>query len=1032
MNDVPLRRVFLSSVTGEFGEHRRMLKDDLSLPRVKVQEQDDLIQSGGKLLQTLNDYIRDDCDAVIHLVGCETGHPLKPDEVRWLLETYDDFPDRFPFLQADLNRHVANDPRLSYTQMEAWLALYHHKRCHLYRPFDLLTNQLAGEHPQLIHWQRLESLGEHHGTFDDPQHLCRRVLRDLHNLWPQDIPNASNPVWLPYPTIGDLFTGRTDFLTRLRGRFTADNGTTAPVRCKALHGLGGVGKTRLAVEYAWAYAGAYSAVLFVSANSPDEMGRALAESIGPMGLNLEEHAAPEQDVRVAAALRWLREHPGWLLVLDMIETGEAAEDVDQRFLRCFGGHVLSTSRLDRWSEAIESIEVDVLALDDAAQFLLQRTNPKHGGRGRKSQSTDTADAAELAAALDGLALALEQAGAFIAQWRITLAEYLRRWRSKLPEVQSWHDPRTMKYPRSLAVTWQTTVEQLSFEAQCLLNMLSFFAPDPIPGDVFAGAPPATLLYAVTHIRSDGRHRNVWRKVLAFVRYIFRPPTPVKHTGRLEDFDFSKYGKADVNAALEELASFSILRQTDGTNPGVVIHRVVQAVIKQRLSEVDRGEFAEFALVLLGYVVAMSPIADVAHWQTWEQISPHVRSMLNEAEYGDGSEALALGFMAGLGAYCLHKALYDEAELWLRKVVDRAEERPGVVLDSNAYIGSLTNLATIAGHKFAASESERLFIKALELLREQEHPNLAQIALVECNLGRLAFETGDRPRARTLTLSSLEVLRNVPGQDYPTALNNLGLIEYEEEDLEAAEKCFREALQVETDLLGSRHPAIARTRSNLGRVLRDKGQFSEAENNFRLAIDIYREFHGPDYPELGITQSNLGQLAQMADRYDEAEQCFIDALRIHRASHAAGHPRIAIELVNLGNLYILQSRFEEAVQRIEEAIAIDQEAYGPDHWEIATDWFNLAMAKMGLHDFDEAKDLLERALAIKIRERGASHSSVSEVKLLLARIAELQVCGTDSIPLPNLRQLRTSQHVGRNDPCPCKSGKKYKHCCGRKR
>ena len=71
------RRIFLSSVTGEFGEHRRMLKADLSLPRVKVQEQGELVQGEGKLLQTLDKYIREDCDAVIHLFGSEVGQPLR-------------------------------------------------------------------------------------------------------------------------------------------------------------------------------------------------------------------------------------------------------------------------------------------------------------------------------------------------------------------------------------------------------------------------------------------------------------------------------------------------------------------------------------------------------------------------------------------------------------------------------------------------------------------------------------------------------------------------------------------------------------------------------------------------------------------------------------------------------------------------------------------------------------------------------------------------------------------------------------------
>lgn len=174
--------VFLSAVSNEFGPHRIMLKADLGLPSVKVQEQSDLIQGGGKLLQTLDDYIRDSCDVVIHLIGRETGNALKPDEVRWLLHTYPGFGQRFPFLVHDLH---ASPPQLTYTQIEAWLALYHERRCHLYRPVDLQQNPLPDDHPQQQHWQRLRSLGEHRGSFDDAPHLCRGVLRDLHDILPR-------------------------------------------------------------------------------------------------------------------------------------------------------------------------------------------------------------------------------------------------------------------------------------------------------------------------------------------------------------------------------------------------------------------------------------------------------------------------------------------------------------------------------------------------------------------------------------------------------------------------------------------------------------------------------------------------------------------------------------------------------------------------------------------------------------------------------------------------------------------------------
>lgn len=295
MTESPVRQIFLSAVTAEFGQQRRLVKGDLSLPRVKVQEQGDLTQGGGKLLQTLDDYIRDDCHAVVHLVGSQAGEPLKADEIRWLMATYSDFAQRFSFLGDQL---ADDPPTLTYTQMEAWLALYHNKRCHLYRPSELDKQPPAADHPQQVHWERIHSRGEHHGAFDDVNDLRIKLLRDLHNLWPHDVPTTRRPVLLPYQSLGTLFKGRERILDDLRTSLqVAGTGRATAITGKAVHGLGGVGKTRLAVEFAWRHVPDYIAVLMVTADAPDNLRREVAELTKPSVLDLPEHAATDSTLR---------------------------------------------------------------------------------------------------------------------------------------------------------------------------------------------------------------------------------------------------------------------------------------------------------------------------------------------------------------------------------------------------------------------------------------------------------------------------------------------------------------------------------------------------------------------------------------------------------------------------------------------------------------------------------------------------------------------------------------------------------------
>ena len=101
-------------------------------------------------------------------------------------------------------------------------------------------------------------------------------------------------------------------------------------------------------------------------------------------------------------------------------------------------------------------------------------------RARKRLASDEADAAELAHNLGGLALALEQAGAYIAYRRMALANYLRDWIAHLQSVQTWHNLQLMKYPRNLAVTWETTLGQLGASEIALLYLFAHLAPEPIP------------------------------------------------------------------------------------------------------------------------------------------------------------------------------------------------------------------------------------------------------------------------------------------------------------------------------------------------------------------------------------------------------------------------------------------------------------------------------------------------------------------------------------------------------------------------
>ena len=182
---------------------------------------------------------------------------------------------------------------------------------------------------------------------------------------------------MPYPSLGPLFKGRDDVMAELRTSLEKSKGGNAAIVGKAVHGLGGVGKTQLAIEYAWQHEPDYAALLFVVAEarpeettiaadtvaqSPSlELRRNLAALTGPLVLGLPEQELPDEEKRVNAVIRWLQANPGWLLIINNADTEETAREVEKLLPHLRGGHVLITSRRSVWSKAIARKELGLLA-----------------------------------------------------------------------------------------------------------------------------------------------------------------------------------------------------------------------------------------------------------------------------------------------------------------------------------------------------------------------------------------------------------------------------------------------------------------------------------------------------------------------------------------------------------------------------------------------------------------------------------------------------------------------------------------------
>lgn len=248
------------------------------------------------------------------------------------------------------------------------------------------------------HQKAIEEIFEKINNMNAPQEVKKAFNTYIKSLTKQN---------LPYPSIGNLFKGRDQALSELHNNLR-NHKAAAITQVQAISGLGGIGKTRLAVEYAWQYCKHYSALLFARADSPEALKANLASLTGANILNLPEREATQEDVQIAAVINWLRSNLNWLLIIDNADTERAAESVEGLIPHLTGGHIIVTSRISNWSGSITSTPLDKIDIESAREFLLERTK-----NNRHKKENDIQLAEQLAKKVDCLLLALEQTAAYI-------------------------------------------------------------------------------------------------------------------------------------------------------------------------------------------------------------------------------------------------------------------------------------------------------------------------------------------------------------------------------------------------------------------------------------------------------------------------------------------------------------------------------------------------------------------------------------------------------------------------------------------
>jgi len=572
-------------------------------------------------------------------------------------------------------------------------------------------------------------------------------------------------------------------------------GKAALNQAVALSGLGGIGKTQTAVEYAYRYfydTPTYEWVFWIKADTELALVTDLAELARSLDLGdgtLEELATRSR--------RWLETNHGWLLIFD---NADQPEIVKLWLPRNPQGRVLLTSRAPRFTSlGIKTpIAVKKFSLEESIAFLRDRTDRPD------LNAAELAAVTALAQELDGLPLALEQACAYIAQTGVSFAVYGYYYQQQRLVLLEKGLPETGDYPQSVATTWL-----LNFEA------VEKQSPASVP-----------ILQLSAVLAADAIHEPL---LLVCAE---------------------EFGLADCTdeLALAEqlaaLANFSLI-QRERTTASYSIHRMVQAVIWQRLSAAEQQTWLQRAIAGLNAV--FPDVTQFENWGTCGRLVPHVQAIAKLTTAAQST--LQWGFLLNQAGYYLNvQGRYGEAEpLYLRSV-------------------------TIAEQQFGA-----------------EHPNVAASLN---NLADLYRAQGRYGEAESLFQRSLQICEQQLGADHPntaSSLNNLAGLYRSQGRYSEAEPLYRRSLQIREQQLGADHPATATSLNNLAELYRSQGRYGEAEPLYQRSLQIIEQQLGADHPTTASSLNNLAELYRSQGRYGEAEPLYLRTLAILFNSLGQDHP-----------------------------------------------------------------------------------------------------------------------------------------------
>ncbi|MBL1117804.1 ATP-binding protein [Streptomyces sp. 110] len=691
---------------------------------------------------------------------------------------------------------------------------------------------------------------------------------------PADVPAPHGMHNLPRP-VGHRFVGRSAEMATLEQALGPPNERAAThVVTQAMSGLGGIGKSTLALNFAHTHRTGYTAVWWIDAETPETIAGSLAQLTIRANPGTNTSGVPSA-VLAEWALAWLDSHPGWLLVFD---NATHPDHLAPYLARLTSGDHLITSRLTYgWHDlAATPLHLDVLTPPAATRLLHQLAGP--------GPSSEAAAAQELADELGYLPLALEQAGAYIRRTRNTYSAYLHRFRTQTARMLNTPgngDPHSTTIARTWHVTLDTIAERDPLAVH-LLHVMAWLAPHDVPRDLLNG--------------------------------------------------IADEPDADTDA-LALLNDFSMITLTESTS---AMHRLLQALARTpdpkdpHRSDSAISQAQSTAATLIHDALPDDPETNTAGWPRWRALLPHIDAYLTHT-HPDTDTAETDGILYSASQFLHGQGQLSQATQYAQRSVTTSarlngEDHPDTLTSRN-HLASAYESAGSLGR--AIPLHEQTLTDSIRVLGE-DHPDTL---ISRNNLAGAYGSVGDLGRAISLYEQNLTDRIRVLGEDHPDTLisrNNLAYAYTSVGDWGRAISLYEQNLTDRIRVLGEDHPSTLISRNNLAGAYGSVGDLGRAISLYEQTLTDSIRVLGEDHPSTLTSGNNLagayGSVGDWGRAISLYEQNLTDRIRVL----GEDHPDTLTSGNNLAGAYESVGDLGRAIPLYEQTLTDSIRVLGEDH------------------------------------------------------------------------------------------------------